>query len=353
MKIALSGYYGFDNAGDEALLLAITSSIKTMAPEANFVVFSGNPGRTSASQGLCAVYYKNPWKVYRQLKNCDLLISGGGSIFQDVTSARSLWYYIAVVALAKLLGKPVMFYAQGVGPINLPLSKLLMRLVANRVNMISVRDRESANLLQQLGVVKPPVLITADPVFSLKPGPDDVQQVRNVLPGSPSIGVSVRRWPALDGYQEALANVLDKLAEEGYHIVFLPMSWPEDIPESNKIMNLMRHPAILLDRNFNSREMLALIGHLDLVISMRLHALIFAAAQGIPFAGISYDPKVSSFLGLFSLQPLPLDSQGMANQIDMLLKNHDLRRDVIKTAAQLHKQAWENAQMALALVRPK
>jgi polysaccharide pyruvyl transferase CsaB len=353
MKIALSGYYGFDNAGDEALLLAITSSIKAMAPEADFVVFSGNPSRTSASHGLPAVYHKNPWQVYRQLHSCDLLISGGGSIFQDITSAQSLWYYIGVVALAKLLGKPVMFYAQGVGPINLPLSKLLMRLVANRVNMISVRDHESANLLKQLGVANPPVLVTADPVFALQPNEDDQKRVAGILPDAPCIGVSVRHWAALEGYQAALVPVLDGLAEQGYRIIFLPMSWPEDVPESRRIMSLMQCPALLLDRSFNSGEMLALISRLEMMISMRLHALIFAATQGIPFAGISYDPKVESFLGQFALSPLPLDSAGMAAQIALLLENCELQQVVMRTAAQLHDRAQENAQMALALISPQ
>ncbi len=352
MKIALSGYYGFDNAGDEALLLAITSSIKSMAPGANFVVFSGNPSRTSASHGLPAVYYKNPWQVYRQLRGADLLISGGGSIFQDVTSAQSLWYYIAVVALAICLNKPVMFYAQGVGPINLGISRLLMRLIANRVDMISVRDQESAHLLRQLGVVKPPVLVTADPVFALKPEADDLQRMAGILPtAAPCIGVSVRNWAALDGYQQALAVVLDELAQQDYNIVFLPMSWPEDISESKRVMALMQHPALLLEDNFNSGEMLALIGQMQLMISMRLHALIFAAAQGVPFAGISYDPKVSSFLSLFALTPLPLDSAAMAAQISELLKNNEQRQELLQTAAWLHKQAWKNAQMALALIR--
>ncbi len=353
MKIALSGYYGFDNAGDEALLLAITSSIKAMAPKADFVVFSGNPARTTASHGLFAVYHKNPWRVLQQLWQCDLLISGGGSIFQDITSAQSLWYYIAVVALARLLGKPVMFYAQGVGPINLPLSKWLMRLVANRVNMISVRDRESAELLKKLGVVKPPILVTADPVFALKPSQADKRSVAGYIPDSPCIGVSVRPWPALEGYQIALARVLDQLAAQGYEILFLPMSWPEDVPESQRVITLMHHPATLLDKKLSSGQLLAVISQLKMVISMRLHALIFAATQGVRFAGISYDPKVESFLWQFALSPLPLDEEGMAAQIGQILNDSKMQQVVMETAAELHQRAQQNARLALNLVRRK
>jgi polysaccharide pyruvyl transferase WcaK-like protein len=86
LKIALSGYYGFDNAGDEALLTAITSSIKELAPEAEFVVFSGSPRRTYLLHKIKAVYFMNPFLVFWQLLTSNLLISGGGSIFQDVTT---------------------------------------------------------------------------------------------------------------------------------------------------------------------------------------------------------------------------------------------------------------------------
>ena len=61
MKIALSGYYGFDNAGDEALLLAISSSIKNLVPDCEFVVFSGNPAKTMQLHKIRAVYNMNPW----------------------------------------------------------------------------------------------------------------------------------------------------------------------------------------------------------------------------------------------------------------------------------------------------
>ena len=181
MRIALSGYYGFDNAGDEALLSAITSSIRKITPQADFVVFSGSPARTTARHAIRAVNYLDPWAVGRELNRCDLLISGGGSIFQDVTSWRSLPYYIAVVALAKLLGKTVVFYAQGVGPIQRSISKFLMRLVANRVDLITVRDEKSKQLLLDLGVTLPPLRVTADPVFSLQPNLEDEAQITVLL----------------------------------------------------------------------------------------------------------------------------------------------------------------------------
>ncbi|MEN6328385.1 MAG: polysaccharide pyruvyl transferase CsaB [Syntrophomonas sp.] len=358
MKIALSGYYGFDNAGDEALLSAITSSIKKIEPSAKFVVFSGHPQRTAALHNIRAVHYMNPLKLLRELRQADLLISGGGSIFQDVTSARTLPYYISVVALARLLGTPVIFYAQGVGPINRSISKFLMRLVANHVNLITLRDRDSALFLEEIGVTRPPLVITSDPVFSLEPEDADRAAMQKLLKQSvdnhqPGVGVSVRKWTALEGYQSELACLLDDLAERGYRVIFIPMAYPEDLTASRKVMELMRHEALLIDKHLSSKEHLALIAQLDLMIAMRLHALIFAASRGITFAGISYDPKVDAFLKLFALQPLPKSYTEMKNELNQLLNNQDLQAKIEQQASEMRRKSEDNARLALSLIRRK
>lgn len=358
MRIALSGYYGFDNAGDEALLKAITSSIRRLAPEAEFVVFSGAPEKTSSEHGVQAVYYKNPFKVWLELCQSDLLISGGGSIFQDVTSPRSLPYYISVVALAKLAGIPVIFYAQGVGPINRYFSQFLMRLVGNRADMITLRDEKSLDLLWEMGIIHPPLLVTADPVFSLQPSAEAEQRVseifaRHDLTGQPLVGVAVRQWQPLEGYQAPLARVLDNLAGQGYKIVFIPMAYPEDVGESRRVADLMQQPALVLDENLKSQEHLALMGHMRLVISIRLHALIFAANRGVPFAGISYDPKVEAFLDSFGRPPLPTDYAGMMAQVEELLQDQQLQSEISSIAAEMRSKALENARLALDLIKSR
>lgn len=355
MKIALSGYYGFDNAGDEALLAAITSSIRRLQSSAEFVVFSGNPSKTSTLHGFRAVYYKNPLRVVHELSSADLLISGGGSIFQDITSPFSLPYYICVVALAKLFGKPVVFYAQGVGPINRPFSKFLMRLVGNRVDLITLRDIASSQLLLEMGITRPPLSITADPVFSLQPEEKDRARIERLLKDyriidQPLVGVAVRKWKALEGYQPILARVLDQLAARGIKIVFMAMSYPDDIAESKRVAALMNQEPVIVDEHLTSQEHLALIDRMQLVIAMRLHALIFAANRGIPFAGISYDPKVASFLKSFGLEPLAKDFTTMLAQVDNLLNDTNLQAYISKRAEDMRSKAVQNARLALSLI---
>jgi len=356
MKIALSGYYGFDNAGDEALLSAITSTIYQQEPNCDFVVFSGHPERTSQLHGIRAIHYMNPLAMIKELAGANLLISGGGSIFQDVTSSRSLAYYIAVVALTRMLRVPVIFYAQGVGPINRPVNRWLMRVVANRVNMITLRDEDSAAYLKQLGVTRPPVTITADPVFSLQPGEAERQKAQSLLQEAglsdcALVGVSLRNWSSLDHRMEDVARLLDDFADRGYRVLFIPLAFPEDVEAGRRVAAMMKGESHQLEEHLNSQEHLALIAKMDFIIGMRLHALIFAASQGIPFAGISYDPKIDAFLQQFSLQPLPTDLTGMRQAIDSLLDGHQDRRVIEQKAAEMRSKAEETARLALWLIR--
>jgi len=352
MKIALSGYYGFDNAGDEALLLAISSSIKNLVPDCDFVVFSGNPAKTRHLHNVRAVHNMNPWSVVRELFSSDLLISGGGSIFQDVTSSRSLLYYISVVLLARMLGKPVVFYAQGVGPIRRPFNRWLLGRVANRVNLITLRDQASREFMLNLGVRKPPLQVTADPVFALQTDDNTKEEMLRCFPFLAAgkdrrIGVSVRNWPALQGYQQNLAAVLDHFKRAGFSIIFVPMDYPEDIKESELVRSYMQEESYLISDELTTAQHLAVISQLDLMVAMRLHALIFAASCGVSFAGISYDPKIDGFLDLFGQRPLAQSSELMIAQIEELLHDQAAQNQVQAQADKMRAQSRENARLTL------
>ena len=284
-----------------------------------------------------------------------MLISGGGSIFRDVTSSRSLLYYISVVALARLLRKPVVFYAQGVGPVRRPFNRWLLGKVANRVNLITLRDEASRDLLQRIGVSRPPLQVTADPVFALQSASADKSEIIKLYPllgdkKAKLLGVSVRHWAALEGYQQELARVLDHMHEQGFEILFIPMDYPDDMHESQKVLSFMQHPAHLLEQNFNTGQHLALISCLDLMLGMRLHALIFAASCGIPFAGISYDPKIDAFLDLFGLASLPASAEAMIEEIHSLLQNENRQNDMRRISQKMREQSEENARLALQLL---
>ena len=101
-RILISGYYGFGNAGDEAVLAAILASLRRQVPEAQCDVLSIDPKTTTRLHGIPAYHRARPREVLTALRRCDLFVSGGGSLLQDVTSLNSLLFYLAQIRLARL-----------------------------------------------------------------------------------------------------------------------------------------------------------------------------------------------------------------------------------------------------------
>lgn len=309
-KIVISGYYGFNNAGDEALLTAILASLRAIEPDADITVISGNPGNTIAKHQVKSLYRFAAVRLLRAIGEADLLISGGGSLLQDVTSKRSLAYYLSVIAAAKWKKKKVMLFAQGIGPIRNRFMRLLTRIVCNKADLITVRDEESAEELARLGVLPDKVEVTADPVLTLNPA--SRLQGKSILaeagldPYKPIIGVSVREWPENQRCLQQLATALGALSERhNAQIVILPLQVSMDMKASETLRGYlpkMRQKVVLLKKTYSTEEFLSIVGSLRLLIAMRLHALVFASVMKVPLMAVSYDPKVDSFVKAIGAQ---------------------------------------------------
>ena len=162
-RLLLSGYYGYGNAGDEAVLAGLIAGFRAASADAVLSVLSGAPSETRAAHGIAAVDRYRPAALLPAIARCDLFLSGGGSLLQDVSSAHSIFYYLGVVKMAQMLGKKTMFAAQGIGPLTLPRSRKLVAAVAGKLDAITVRDPGSAALLREIGVSRPSIEVTADP----------------------------------------------------------------------------------------------------------------------------------------------------------------------------------------------
>lgn len=204
MHIVLSGYYGFDNVGDDAILLSIIQALKKWQSDIEITVLSNNPTATEQTYGVKAI---NRWKmkeIRQLLKTADGLISGGGSLMQDQTGMKTIPYYAGVIQIAKWLKKPVFVYAQGMGPINNSLSKFIVRKTFNKVEQITVRDKASQTLLTEIGVRKE-TKIVPDPVMGLNGGDFHCEWLdQESLTAESYISVSVRDWPSTIAYKEKL-----------------------------------------------------------------------------------------------------------------------------------------------------
>lgn len=323
IRLVISGYYGFHNSGDEAVLRSILLALKeqgqALGLEVQPIVLSGDPAWTSEMYGVESAHRMRPAEVLRALKGSHGLISGGGSLLQDATSAKTIPYYTGVMKLAQMLGKPTFAYAQGIGPVNRRWLYPMIAGVMKKSAYVSVRDADSASLLGRIGMPKDRIEVVPDPVMGL-PLPKAEALAFDALSGSltgtvsggiPVVGVSLRPWRQ-DGADIArIVAALEALSHRRPVILrFLPFHTPMDRELSEEIMAKLEgrlgagSSAELHDPGDDPQQMLLAVSRCQLLLGMRLHALIYAAGREVPLLGISYDPKIDQFLARLGLKPI-------------------------------------------------
>ncbi len=294
-RLLLSGYYGYGNAGDEAVLAGLIKGFRSAAAagEVELTALSGAPGETRTAHGIRAVDRYRPAALLPAIARCGAFLSGGGSLLQDVSSAHSIFYYLGVVKIAQMLGKKTMFIAQGIGPLSLPRSRRLVAAVANKLDAITVRDPDSAKLLREIGVTRPPMEVTADPALLLSPPSSGSP----IIGGGGAFGVALRPWHGQDtlGAQVAAA-CFASLSQQ--MPLLLPMQDASDRPVAEQFAQKWGqiNAATLCSTTSGLPPLLSTIAGCDMMVGMRLHALILAAAAGVPSVALSYDPKVTAFM---------------------------------------------------------
>lgn len=289
MRVVISGYYGYDNVGDEAILFSIIQALRKQHSSVSVTVLSNNPEKTAKTYGVQAV---NRWKlkeIYQALSIADGFISGGGSLLQDKTSGRTIPYYTTIIQMAKRLRVPTFIYAQGMGPIDKRIGRFLTK-AALKNTFITVRDQESKQLLEEIGLTQE-ISLVPDPVLGIDIGA--LPEVKDTE--VKRISVSVREWKTEISFLEHMAKGLDALAKRGYEIDFIPMHGEHDAVTSRFVKELMKEKATIAPADLSIDEKIKRIGVSDVLVGMRLHALIFAAVTNTPYVPVSYDPKIDSF----------------------------------------------------------
>ncbi len=301
--VVLSGYYGFHNSGDDALLLAILEDLKAKKPNLRAAVLSAAPRSTRLQYGTDAINRSNLISLCRILKKTSMLISGGGSLIQDETSPQSLWYYLSVIRLAKHYGLKVIQLANGIGPVKYKFDRELCRKIISKcVDVITLRDSHSKQELLRLGLGEVNHCVTADPALTLKPKDNRraiaILQDAGLAENEDFIAVSIRNSKnAKPDFRTQLASALDQIASQHKKsIVFLPMQYPRDLEFSRDIAKRMTQKAYMIETPPDVTETMQLLARADLIIAMRLHTLIYAAAIGKDAVAIDYDPKISGFM---------------------------------------------------------
>lgn len=359
-RIVLSGYYGYRNLGDDAILLSLREQLSAAAPGAKLIALSNRPRETREKCDVDAVYRFNPPAVVRELKRCTVLVSGGGSLLQDSTSTRSLLYYTTILRLAKHYGKRVMFYANGIGPVRSEKNRARVRAVSEAADVITLRDEASLAALREMGVTRQDIRVTADPVYAMHGRGQEaglaLLREQGVRGERPLIGVSVRFTRGTEDKAAELARFCDALAERA-EIAFLILQQGKDEAAAQAVRAQMHAPSVLLSAPYDPAGMMSMLSCMQAVVSTRLHSVIFAACERVRVLGIVYDPKVSACLDTLGMPAAGTLAEFNADTalaaLDALLEDKACAAPLDAAVAQLSACAEENIAAFRALLDGK
>lgn len=360
-KVFICGYYGFHNVGDEAILKAIIDDVKKVKSNIDISVLTYNSQFTKENYEVNPVSRSRIFSIIKTIKNCDLLILGGGSLLQDVTSSKSLIFYLALIFLAKLFGKKVMFYGNGYGPVNRKFNKLLIKSLVSKVDLVTLRDDISREELNNLGITDN-VEVTADPTFTMKACDsnrlNEIFSIEKIPTDKELVGISIRRWKNDEKTKEVIASAIDHISELGAKVVLIPMKYPDDLDFSIEVNEMCNTKSFIIENYYKPEEMLGIISKMTMLVGIRLHSLIFAAIENVPMVAIEYDPKVKAFIDLVNQESVgdigELDSINLCLGIDKVYYNRESYKKVLSCKKPiLEEKARKTANMVIDMLYNK
>ena len=356
-RLLLSGYYGFDNFGDEAILELFVREWRARRPADTIRVLTQSPARAQAL-GVQAVPRAAVAQIGQILRETDVFVSGGGGLLQTSTSLRSLLYYTSLIHEAKAAGAKTAIFAQGVGPLSFT-GKLIVGRTCSQVDLAVVRDQASGDLLRHL-LPRVDVRVASDPVFLTATGPETRQGGQDpalaaaqyeaaerrladdgISGAAPLVAVVVRPSRALDKIAGDVAKAVDLLAgRDGAQVVFVPFQRQQDVEAAISIIRRCRSSPVLVEGGYDLTTMTLLFRRCTAVIGMRLHSLILAARLGVPFVAVPYDPKIVALVDNLRY-PLPSLQPGNAAEVTARLwsQREELSAHVRAAAIEQEKKA--------------
>jgi polysaccharide pyruvyl transferase CsaB len=328
------------NLGDHAIVQAMCQELRAASPRLKLSVLSRDPLRAERDFGAKALRpgWRGSLAVWKAAARADLVLCGGGGLFQDDDSLVKMPYWAVRVVLARLLAGRVVGYALGVGPLGAASSRLFARLAFACMETVSVRDRRAQEVAQALTVK--PVFLLPDPALVLRPveaGNARAWLTAQGVPldGRPLIGVATRRWfppgrrliphrltsrlhladPHESSQGQALAallaQVLDRIvARLGAHVVFLPTynaRSEADDRVCEQVRDRMTQPGAQVLLIEDAPLYKAVCGQLSVVLGGRMHPTILAASAGTPVVGLAYNQKFDGFFELIGAADRVLD----------------------------------------------
>jgi O-antigen biosynthesis protein len=378
-KVLIAGYFGFGNTGDETILEAMIQDLRILEPDISISVVSGNPQETTNLHHVKSVAWAVMREIIAEMKTCDLVILGGGGIFHDywgfdtstiLTSKHiGISFYTSIALLTSILNIRLMLYSVGVGPLLTENGKFYVRVISELASVITVRDDESKNQLEDLNISAERIIVTADPVFRLQLSQPDASKTNNYTSGEFQIGIALRNWdvgiiPEL--WEANVALALDQFLDNypKATAIFVPFQDSQeqlldDLEISTRIQNLLRHSnrTKVLNETSTYFDRAINLSQCDIVLGMRLHSLIMAINCGKPVVGLIYDPKVKNLMSQVGIDKYAINlyeatDSMITSVIDEVIHNRTMiSTQLMEKSTLLAESAFENARIVIDLLK--
>jgi len=354
------GYYGSKNHGDDALLRAVTEDLRSINTEIRISVISKKPNETRDIYGVDTLHRFNFLGIVRALKRTNLLILGGGSLIQDLTSTRSLIYYAFVMNKAHKHRAKIMLYANGIGPLQQEKNKKRAVQALEKAEMITLRDAQSLEALKMLGLQNPNVVVTADAAFGFTKRDEEgaARLLSNIhLIGIKYFCVSIRGWKRLkDDFISEMAVFCDFMVERhGLYPLFIPMQPSNDAEISTRVLEKVKNKGFYLEQDFTIEEILAIAANAEFIVGMRLHSIIYGANVARPMVGLVYDPKVAAMMEelgqIYHILPEDVSAMHLITLSERVMDRSDEITAQLRAATQgLPEKSRQNATIAYEII---
>ncbi|MBR2019426.1 MAG: polysaccharide pyruvyl transferase CsaB [Clostridia bacterium] len=347
-RLAICGYFGCGNAGDDAILEGLTHELSRLSPTLHPYALTGSPRRDAKRFGVSCVCRRSPLAILRTFATCDAVLFGGGSLLQNTTSNRSLLYYLTLVRLALLWKRPVFFAGAGIGPLLGKRAQQRATAILNRCNRISLRDPRSHRLLQALGVDFSLLHLGADPALLLPCPPNGrTEQLlcdNGLSPDASYLAVALRGGGETESDRKLIQTALRIVCERyGLIPLFLVFDPGQDRSFTRAACRAIGGRIL---RFREPGEAIAILSKCQLLVSMRLHALILSAVAKTPAVAIPSDPrdeKIPAFADQVGMQLLIPEQQSVPNLVEAiahtLATRHTLVPVLCDSVAEMRKKA--------------
>lgn len=333
-RFVLSGYFGFKNFGDEAILSVIVQKLQQY--NHRITVISSNPKYTLGKfKNIRSIYTFKIFDIIGAIIKTDFLISGGGSLLQDTTSLKSLIYYLLIIFLGLIFGKKVIIFAQGIGPITNPFGIFLTKNLLKHCKYVSVRDLKSYELLKQWGIESE---LLCDPIFSTK-----IPEVEK----TDTVAIQLRDFHTMnEDFIDRLAQqVATEFSDKNIEIYsFQDKIDLEICRKFEKALNMLNSDIkTKIYSELTDEEIISGISKCKYLIAMRFHAIIIGLLANIKTLAINYDIKVEKIASEFNLPIVGLQND-FKNQFKEI-KELDLTE--MQARVNLKNFNWEGFEKAI------